>query len=533
MKKFIVYSGIDEASRYFSDPIVFSNIILRERNTVLTKKNYRDIFEQLMVYSMNALKKESIVYAKLTELGNKWVLRMLAYGEFLIACILEHRDYKTPIIGQSVTDYVLRAFLSENPLVRLRASEVPTNVLPDQIRIHIDKCIEEKGRNRPPYYWINRMLYNIKIEKIITDKGAYMYVLEGHDIFGKKYAIKVPREKSSNGKPLAIGGNIDSLMDIMRGIMNSLEVALSTKETIREALVSRGYREELADYLLIYREYILRPKAIVLLRDIYSEEEYSEVPPIIIEDYADRGDLEAYIRRKRLDSRELAYIGIRIAGALSLTHINRYIHMDVKPQNILLISSDKEPYGYKPVLTDYVGIPHVLERTTELKKATPEYADPLALLRGNVTFSYDLYSLGSTLYYAFTGVKIRSRLLLNLIILKRYYGMPSPLKVFLIDNPDLVSLARRLETLFNQYSSSTRKPSLSEFIAIVNNYIRDIDQKYFNKMKKLPERLYDIILRLLELDEERRYPDAIAFWLDMVGALKDIGYANLIPHNIF
>jgi len=533
VKKFIVYSGIDEASRSFSDPIVFSNIILREKNTVLTRKKYRDAYEQLIVYSMTALQKESIVYAKLTEFKNRWVLRVLAYGEFLLACILEHKDYKTPVIGQAATDYVLRSFLSENPIIKLRASEIPINMLPDQIKIHIEKCVEEKGKNKPPYYWVNRMLYNIKIERLITDKGAYMYVLEGHDIFGRKYAIKVPREKSSDGKPLAIGGSIDSLMDIMRGIMNSLEVALSTRETIREALVSRGYREELADYILVYREYILRPKAIVLLRDMYSEEEYSEIPPIIIEDYADKGDLETRIRQKRLDSRELAYIGIRMAGALSLTHINKYIHMDVKPQNILLISSEKEPYGYKPVLTDYVGIPHVLEKTTELKKATPEYADPLALLKGSVTFSYDLYSLGNTLYYAFTGTKIGSRLLLNLIILKRYYGLPAPLKVFLVDNPDLVPLAHKLEALFNQYSSSTRKPSISEFITIINSYIRDIDQKYFDKMRKLPERLYSIILRLLELDEEHRYPDAVAFWIDMVKALKDIGYTNLIPHNAF
>ncbi|GEM_PF-742413 len=533
MKKFIVYSGVDEVSRVFSDPIVFSNIILRERNTVLARKRYREVFEQLIIYSMNALRKESIAYAKLTEHTGKWTLRIISYGEFLLACILEHKEYRTPLIGQAATDYILRSFISENPMVKLRASEIPISMLPDQVKIHIEKCIEEKGKNRPPYCWIGRTVYSIKIERLITDKGAYMYVLEGHDVFGRKYAIKVPRERSSDGKPLAIGGSIDSLMDIMRGIMNSLEVALSTRETIREALVSRGYREELADYLLVYREYILRPKAIVLLRDIYSGEEYTEIPPIIIEDYADKGDLETRIRNRRLDSRELAYISIRMAGALSLTHINKYIHMDIKPQNILLISSDKEPYGYKPVLTDYVGIPHVLEKTTELKKATPEYADPIALLRGSVTFSYDLYSLGSTLYYAFTGRKIGTRLLLNLIILKRYYGLPAPLKVFLVDNPDLVPLAHKLESLFNQYSSMYRKPSMTEFISVINNYIRDIDRRYLDQLRKLPERLYSIILRLLELDEEHRYPDAVAFWIDLVKALKEIGYTNLIPHNTF
>jgi len=533
VKKFIVYSGIDEASKSFSDPIIFSNIILREKNTILTRKKYRDAYEQLIIYSMNALQKESIVYAKLTELKNRWVLRVLIYGEFLLACILEHKNYRSPIIGQAATDYVLRSFLSENPIIKLRASEIPFNVLPDQIKIHIERCTEEKGKNKPPYYWVNRMLYNIKIERLITDKGAYMYVLEGHDIFGRKYAIKVPRERSGDGKPLAIGGNIESLMDIMRGILNTLEIALSTRETIRKVLVSHGYREEIADYILVYREYILRPKAIVLLRDMYSEEEYSEIPPIIIEDYADKGDLEARIRQKRLDSRELAFIGIRMAGALSLTHINKYIHMDVKPQNILLISSKKEPYGYKPVLSDYVGMPHVLENTTELKKATPEYADPLALLKGSVTFSYDLYSLGNTLYYAFTGTKVGSRLLLNMIILKRYYGLSTPLKVFLVDNPDLVPLAHKLEALFDKHTSLTQKSSIPELIATLNDYIRDFDQKYFDKMRKLPDRLYNIILRLLELNEENRYSNAIVLWIDMVKALKDIGYTDLIPHNAF
>ncbi len=532
MKKFIVYSGIDEASKVFGDPIVFSNIILRERNTVLRRKKYREAYDDLLTYSLNAAKKNAAVYAKLSEAGNKWTIRLLSYGEFLVACIYEPSRGQ-PEIGAPASNYVNTLFVNEDPRVKLRASEVALKYIPEDLRLHIEKCVTEKKKAKPPHYWIGKVIYDIKIKRLITDKGAYMYVLEGKDVFGKKYAIKVPRERSSDGKPLAIGGGIDSLMDIMRGIMNSLEVALSTREAVKEALVGRGYPEHLVDYILVYREYVLRPKAIVLLRDTYTEDEYGEMPPIIVEDYADRGDLEARVKKRTLDSRELAYIAIRMAGALSLTHVNRYIHMDVKPQNILLVTSDKEPYGYKPVLTDFVGIPHVQEKTTELKKATPEYADPIALLRGAVNYSYDLYSLGSTLYYAFTGRKIGSRLLLNLIILKRYYGLPSPLKVFLIDNPDLVPLAHKLESLFNQYSSSSRRIPVSKLVALINNYIRDTDQRYFEQLRRLPERLYSIIVRLLELDEEQRYPDAIAFWIDMVRAMKEIGYSNLVPHNTF
>ncbi len=531
MKKFIVYSKVDDASKVFIDPIVFSNIILKLRKTISRRNNYRKIIEELIVYSMQGLKENNIVYAKISSMNGEWNIRTLTYGEFLLACIYESKDISKPVIGSVAVEHLTRTLYSENPRVKMRAGQVSLDILPQELKVHVEKCISEKKKNVPPYYWVGKIIYNLKVERIITDKGAYMYVLEGYDIFGKKYAIKVPREKSSDGKPLAIGGTVDSLLDIIRGLMNSLEVALSTRDNIKSELLRRGYSEVIADYLIKYREYILRPRAIVLLRDTYSGEEYSEIPPLVIEDFADMGDLEMRIKKKRFDSREIAYLGIRLAGALALAHANRFIHMDVKPQNILLTTSEKEPYGYKPLLTDFVGVPHLFESTIELKKATPEYADPIALLKGVVTYSFDLYSLGNTLYYAFTGRKLASRILLNLILLRKYYGLASPLKVFLIEHPDLVSIAHRLENIINQYSS--KRTGFSDLITSIIDTLADIDKTYLSELRKIPEKLYVIFKKLLELDEEKRYPDAIALWIDMVKVLKDVGYTNLIPHRPF
>ncbi len=531
MKKFIVYSGIDEASKVFIDPVIFSSILLKLGNTITRKGEYRRVLEELVMYSMQAVKKNNIVYAKLSSIDNKWSMRVLSYGEYVIGCIYESIDIRQPVVGSLATEQLTHTFIAENPTVKLRAGEIPLDQIADQLKKHVEKCISEKKKSVPPYYWIGKIVYNLKIEKLITDKGAYMYVLEGRDIFGRKYAVKVPREKSTDGKPLAIGGSVEVLTEIMRGLLNSLEVALSNKESIKEELIRRGYSDVIADHLLKYRDYILRPRAIVLLRDLYSDEEYEEIPPIIIEEYADRGDLERRIKAKCFDSREIAYIGIRIAGALALAHVNRFIHMDVKPQNILLVSCEREAYGYKPLLTDFVGVHHLFGQSIELKKATPEYADPLALLRGMVNYSYDLYSLGNTLYYAYTGKKISSRILLNLVILKKYYGLPSPLKVFLVDHPDLVPIAHKLEALFSQYNR--KKTGFSQLVSMIEAIVVDADRRYLKELQTLPERLYSLINRLVELDEEKRYPDAIALWVDFVKTLHEIGYTNLIPHKPF
>ncbi len=524
------YSRIDESSNLFVDPVVLSQILLKQKMIVANKKaNLAQFIDELKNKAINAAKNDQVLYVTVRAIDASWRIRLLLYSTNIIGMVYETRE-GTQIIGGLAYSSFIKEVYPNNPIVKYSMGLLPIDELPDQLKEHVINCKQEKSKEKPPYIWLNKMIYDIYIDKILTEKGAYMYVLLGRDRFGYRYAVKIPREKTIEGKPLAVSSRAMGLNEVLKGVFNSLEVAHSNKQGIRESLMLRGYDEALADKLLIYRKYILYPKAIIVLRDIYTEEEYMSSPPIVIEDYADLGDLDGRIKKYRLDPREVAFIAIRSSGALGLIHANHYVHMDIKPQNILLKEDDGEPYGYAPLISDFVGTPHLFNETIELKKSTPEYADPLALIRGKAGYNYDVYSLGLTLFYAATRQKLKTRILVNLLILKNLYGTPVPLRVFLIENPDLVQIHRRLEVILRSYTSSTRKLPPEELMSNILSVIGDHDANMVKTIrKKLPDRLAKVILNAITLDEQKRYQDAISMWKDLMSALVELGYTNLIP----
>ncbi len=525
------YSKIDDASREFVDPVTLSYILLNQE-LLVTNKRFRlgEAFEYMKKIGVEESKKNRAVYVVLKESGTEWSIRMLLNSTTVIAIVYEPKK-GSQMIGGLAYNYLIKELYPKNPLIRMNAGAVPHDNLPDPMKKHIEESIREKVSAKPPHIWLNKVIYDIYIDRILTDKGAYMYVLHGKDSFGREYAVKIPREKTIDGKPLAVGTKSQGLTEVLRGILNSLEVAESTKESIRKSLLTKGYDELLADKLIHYRKYILKPKAVIILRDHYTEEEYVNIPPLVLEDYAGMGDLDGKIRKKPLSTHELAFLGLRLTGALALIHVNHYLHMDIKPQNILLVEDLSEPYEYSPLLADFVGLPHMFDSIIELKKSTPEYADPIALIRGRTSYNYDVYSLGVTLFYAATGKKLMNRILVNLMILKYIYGATVPLRIFLVENPKLVQKARRLEELFKRYNSGRKMP-IEAFISQVVSLIEDDDREEVRIIRrKANTKLANVIEKAITLNETERYPDAIIFWQEYLKAVKDLGYTNLVPHT--
>jgi serine/threonine protein kinase len=525
------YSKIDEASRIFADPVSLSQILLKQEIIVLNKRvRLGDAIEILSKHGVEKAKENKSIYATIKESSGKWDFRILLYGSTMIACIFEPREGSS-MIGGLAFNHLLKDLYPSNPPVRLNIGSLSFEHLPEALRIHVEESVKEKASAAPPHIWLNKMLYDIYIDRILTDKGAYMYVLHGKDSLGREYAVKIPREKTIDGKPLAVGTSSQGMTEVLRGIINSLEVAESTKESIGKSLVGKGYPQVLADQLVAYRKYILKPKAMIILRDYYSMEEYVTIPPIILEEYAGLGDLDGKIKKKPLTTHELAFLGLRLAGALALIHANHYVHMDIKPQNILLKEDYSEPYEYSPLIGDFVGLPHMFDTFIELKKSTPEYADPIALIKGRTSYYYDVYSLGVTLYYAATGSKLNNRILLNLLVLKYIYGATVPLRIFLVEHPDLVQKARRLEELFKKYNSG-RKIPVETLISQVLSVIEEDDRKELSVLRrKVKGELARIIEKTLTLNEAERYPDAIAFWQGYLNTVERMGYTNLVPQR--
>jgi eukaryotic-like serine/threonine-protein kinase len=123
--------------------------------------------------------------------------------------------------------------------------------------------------------------------------------------------------------------------------------------------------------------------------------------PYIVFEYVEGETLKERIRRQgRLPVSEAVAYAIEIGRALECAHLNRLVHRDVKPQNVLI-----DPDGRAKV-TDF-GIARSLEAqgltATGRVLGTTDYVSPEQALGHEVTGQSDIYSLGIVLYEMLTG----------------------------------------------------------------------------------------------------------------------------------
>ncbi|GAA0271332.1 hypothetical protein GCM10010302_06140 [Streptomyces polychromogenes] len=100
-----------------------------------------------------------------------------------------------------------------------------------------------------------------------------------------------------------------------------------------------------------------------------------------------------------LSPQRAAEFGTRLLEALSAAHDEGVLHLDIKPQNILL--DDKG----RPVLTDFgiASVAHATAPQTEALRGTAGYVAPERLAGSEPGPEADLWSLGATLYFAVEG----------------------------------------------------------------------------------------------------------------------------------
>src|SRR4051794_6006862 len=123
--------------------------------------------------------------------------------------------------------------------------------------------------------------------------------------------------------------------------------------------------------------------------------------PYIVFEYVEGETLKERIRRQgRLPVSEAVAYAIEIGRALESAHLNKLVHRDVKPQNVLI-----DPDGRAKV-TDF-GIARSLEAqgltATGRVLGTTDYVSPEQALGHEVTGQSDIYSLGIVLYEMLTG----------------------------------------------------------------------------------------------------------------------------------
>jgi len=256
--------------------------------------------------------------------------------------------------------------------------------------------------NWDPKVWVNQELHGYKVVEYIAT-GLSGYVLRAiFEHSGNEVAIKIPILKSGTGTT--------ALDETMAEATRLLELSAQSKYLVqlRGILVDRFNVQEIA-------------KGDAAL--------YLKSPPAIVMELMKGGTAKRLIEDPSYDSVYYSekwggivmLIGYMIAMGLETIHNAGFVHLDVKPQNIL--------FNVKPPTTgrdfkDQIRAGTVIPKLADLGSAvriggkvnqfTSEYASGEQVIGGTTaTAAMDIYALGATLYSLLTKTPANSKKLID------------------------------------------------------------------------------------------------------------------------
>ncbi|TCC40947.1 serine/threonine-protein kinase [Kribbella speibonae] len=188
--------------------------------------------------------------------------------------------------------------------------------------------------------------------------------------------------------------------------------------------------------------------------------------PFLVLTYADRGTLADRLKKAPLALPDAVDVVVQVGRGLQALHRRGLLHRDVKPANVLFRSTDDD--GERAVLSD-LGLGKSLDEISRITMpgGTPSYVAPEQALGERLDQRADQYSLGAVAYAALTG--------------------RSPHQV------DGLGAASRVKV--------APPPSSLGF--------------------ELPGQVDAAIVRALDPDREKRWPDVQTFTRQLVGALDE------------
>jgi tetratricopeptide (TPR) repeat protein/TolB-like protein len=213
--------------------------------------------------------------------------------------------------------------------------------------------------------------------------------------------------------PTLLGGRYQIVREIGRGGMATVYLADDPKhgrqvavKTLRSEVARRSGRVRFEREIEIAAG--LSHPHILPLHDSGEECTEGDEPPLLyfVSPFAGGETLRDRLRREpRLSSKEVVRLGAEIARALDYAHRRGVIHLDIKPENILL----QEGHA---VIADF-GIARAISEASEPVAdaggailGTPSYMSPeQAVGAPNVDGRSDVYSLGCVLYELITGAQ--------------------------------------------------------------------------------------------------------------------------------
>ncbi|WP_428727525.1 protein kinase domain-containing protein [Thermogladius sp.] len=522
------YANIEELSDVLGDPLQISRLLLRIKFEVANKRApFNEALSELERTAKSSIKDYQAVYFLLRHEERNRNIRGVLVGDYVIALTVEEGGV-IRLKGKAAFSEVATSYKASNPVIKVSYARITPDVAKDTpIENYLREIISRVSEEKPPNIWVGRLLYDYKVVEAVSDKGGFTYVLKTVGKDGLTYVFKIPRDKLPNGTLLALSGP-EKISDFMRSYINVLQICHPDKEEIVRFLAKVGLGEALYKELSLYKKYVLCPYGFILTQETYDTDSYIDNPPVVIEPYADLGDLHDYVSRRGADAKFVASVGLRVAGALALAHALSILHLDVKPHNILLRSDPKEPYGVRPYISDFASTGRAVEGWYKPTRLTPEFADPLSLLEMRAGFDYDVYSLGLTLLTALTSKKLPHRTLVNLLALKYVYGMDISVEPFLLDYPALATFHKEVEPLFKSLAEGRAR--VGEIVERVIPLVVDRDKISMDVLsREVDKDLFALLSRTITLKREDRFRNSLEFWLSFKKLLQDKKWEDAIP----
>ena len=334
--------------------------------------------------------------------------------------------------------------------------------------------MENLKQNWDPKLWINREVYGYKITNYLG-KGGFAYVLVGEK-GGKKYAVKIPILFPPSSA-------IDSYYAFINEYSQLRELSLLSNEIVK-------FVDSKVDIQAI--------RKIVNEKDVLT---YLNEPPIIVMEYMEGGSAKELIYNDNVFYSDewkkiVLLIGLYISKALTEIHEAGYVHLDVKPSNILFSRSPgktgKEVWNnlnsfVQVKLSDLGSARKIGERVSQY---TPEYCpidqiEAIVGLRGAHP-SMDIYSLGATLYKMLT---------------RKDYNPPELIKIFndviiiYEQKGDVKEMINKAKEIYLEYYKTLTIPDVEDDIVSLIKAMtnpkpeeRPTAKEVYNRLKELLNR---------------------------------------------
>lgn len=165
---------------------------------------------------------------------------------------------------------------------------------------------------------------------------------------------------------------------------------------------------------------------------LYEVSSHAGLVILVMRYYPDGTATSLLAREGALQAARVAQVGIEVADALAAAHARGVVHLDIKPDNLLVDAS-----GHVAV-ADF-GIARVLsaagERAPGLVAGSPHYMSPEQVAGDRVDGRTDLYALGITLYQLATGRRPITGDSMQAIMANQVRQPPPPLESVVPDFP--------------------------------------------------------------------------------------------------